>query len=325
MHLCTTPMSAEEASRIEQLIQEESWTLGRDVIVNRNSNTISLFDIHDKDFCFFVRAPVPLYYQGVPVIPHHFCGCASPLVRPQELSILSMETTLDGLTSQQIRQLREYIGYIETIDFYIDRWVVVTIPLDLYTTALQKIESPYFQAWDCIFRLVPSTWQTKINTNKEPLSVPVPGFRVQSDTGVRSTRGALLRCRNQKLSASGPTIDLFTVSRHSFTAKRAIDLKPSLLSTAVLAAVLKLAYTVAEQAILPWQLHQQLVLIKVGIIMQDYLWIFGGRRLGFHILVSPTCCVDRGLFCSPGDCVLKNPSQYLLSTSCCWCFSLSVY
>ena len=290
VYKATPSMSAENANRIKQLVQKEPWTLGRVVVVNRNSNTISLFDFHDKHFYFFPRAPVPLYYQGVPVIPHHFSDAASPLVRPQELSILSMETDLDGLTSQQIRLLSEYFGYIEAIDFYLDRWVVVTIPRDLYTSALEKVESPYFQAWNCIFRLVPSPTnqpKSKINSGKKPVSVPAPGFRVQSDIGVKSTLGALLSRRNQKHSASSPTIGFFTVSRHSFTAKRAIDLKPGLLSTAVLAAVLHMAYTLAEEAILPWQLYQQLVLIKVGIIAQDYLWIFGGRRLGFHILVSP--------------------------------------
>lgn len=286
----TPSMSAEDANRIKLFIEKEPWTLGRDVVVNRDSNTISLFDIHDDDFCFFPRAPVPLYYQGVPVIPHHFSNAASPLVEPQELSILSMETHMDGLRSQQIRQLSEYLGYIQTVDFYLDRWVVVTIPRDLYTSALEKVESPYFQAWHCIFRLVPEPMdqpKLNINTGKMPLSVPAPGFRVQSDTGVKSTRGALLSRRNQKHSASGPTIGFFTVSRHSFTEKRVIDLKPSFLSAAVLDAVLHLADAVANEAIFPWQLYQQLFLIKAGVIVQEYLWIFGGRRLGFHILVSP--------------------------------------
>src|SRR5881394_919064 len=91
----TPSTSAENANRIKQLIQKEPWTRGRDVVVTRNSNTISLFDFHDKHFCFFPRAPVPLYYKDVPVIPHHLSD-ASPLVRPQELSILAMETDLDG-------------------------------------------------------------------------------------------------------------------------------------------------------------------------------------------------------------------------------------
>ena len=103
----TTSMLPEDADRIEQTIHKEPWTVGRRVVINRESNTISLFNDGDSDSSFPGTAAVPLYYQGISIIPHHFCDGGGPLLKPTELSTSFTETTLDGLTDAQIRQIPE--------------------------------------------------------------------------------------------------------------------------------------------------------------------------------------------------------------------------
>ena|SRR5579859_4017464 len=287
----TTPcMLAEDAARIEQAIHKEPWTVGRRVIINRESSTISLFDEGDRHTSFSCKTAIPLYYQGIPIIPHHFYSDATPLLTPTELSTSSTETTLDGLADAQIRQLMAYIGpHLKTIDFFLDRRVVVTVPLASYPKVMCQIGSPFFKAWDCIFRLVPSPeddprlWIHRTNLN--PLNLTAPEFDIQGASGVRSTMGALLCSRTEKQFASNPAIRFFTVSRQSFRFKRDIGIHLDFLSMIVLGVVSYLAYTGAEQAVLPLHLHQQLILTRCGIILQDSLWMYAGRRLGCHFLV----------------------------------------
>ena len=96
----TPTMSLSIAEKLNQTIRDEPWTLGRTVIINEASNTISLFHRHGSESLVVRQHDIPLRYHGVPVIPHHFPASVNPLKpAPSELEDSVALSRVDGLSN----------------------------------------------------------------------------------------------------------------------------------------------------------------------------------------------------------------------------------
>ena len=128
-------MSRSRLQAIESGIVHEPWAEGREIVVNQETNTISVFDIGDED-CQIQRHPVPLFYDEIPIIPHPYPYRSSDLL-PKELNT-SLNKVQDGLTRRQLQKFREYFVGLITVDYYLDKHIAITIPRQWYDAGISK-------------------------------------------------------------------------------------------------------------------------------------------------------------------------------------------
>ena len=62
-------MFSQVADKIREPLKYEPWISGKDVTVNEESNSITVFDISSSDEN---DLDIPLFFGGVPVIPHNY-------------------------------------------------------------------------------------------------------------------------------------------------------------------------------------------------------------------------------------------------------------
>jgi hypothetical protein len=288
-------MSPSTAEKLEQTIRDETWTLGRTVIINEASNTISLFHRHGSESLVVRQHDIPLRYHGVPVIPHHFPASVNPLKpAPSELEDSVALPRVDGLSNAQLCRLSSFIpGTIATIDFYLDRRVIITMDYSSHSPALEKVGSVYFCAWGCIFTLSTSwgfaggNMPTRCDQILPSSSETGPGSEIYNSAGTMSTFGPFLSRRTLSTLSTHDT-DLFVVSAHSFLMKEKVCVESNLLSLCVIASIIYLAIIATASELFPMPLLKQLFMIRTAVFLQNYLWKFLGRSLGYHNLVSPS-------------------------------------
>src|SRR6202022_3709254 len=138
----TPRMSSSVKTRIKSDIVNEPWTTGREVVINEESNTISLFDVDDTVSHRSRQREVPLRYHGVPIIPHEYSYITSTET-PGPFISESKTISLDGLASDQLSQLQMYIPGIIPIHFFLDRQVIITLSsTKSFELAIENIRTP---------------------------------------------------------------------------------------------------------------------------------------------------------------------------------------
>jgi hypothetical protein len=290
----TPTMSLSTAQKLKRTIHGEPWIAGRDFTINEASNTITLSNRHGREALLLRQSDIPLRYHGIPVIPHYFNLFVNPLPpRPPELEGRLVSQTADGLSNAQLHQLLSFIpGFIQTIDFYLDRNVLITIKLySLFKVheAQLKVGGNSFSAWGCNFIFIWATEGIKIQRqilvreSQTASNETGPGSAIHNSAGTKSTFGTYLR---PKTGAKVPPlgVDLFTVSAHSFLTKERMGYI-SLCAAVALSVRLGVRWTSSE--FLPKSIMKQFFLIRTGIFIQDCLWKYFGKRLGFHHMVFP--------------------------------------
>jgi hypothetical protein len=289
-------MSSSIAEKLSETIRDEPWTMGRSVIINETSNTISLFHRHGSESLLARRYDIPLRYHGVPVIPHHFPGSVEPLTPPpSELEDSVNLPKVDGLSNAQLGRLSSFFpGVIETIDFYLDRRVSITImDYSAYLAALKKVGAPYFSAWGCIFTLAislgseGSNMPPRCDKIKPNSSETGPGSEIYNSVGTMSTFGPFLSRKTPSTLSTHDT-DLFVVSAHSFLMKEKVYVGCSTLSLCIIAFVIYLAIIATSSELFPTPLLKQLFMVRTGVFLQDCLWKYLGRSFGYHNMVTPS-------------------------------------
>ena len=108
------------------------------------------------------------------------------------------------MTREHLQKLKEYFAGIITVDYYIDKHIVITISRQWYDTGIRKVGGSGFWAWGCFVVLL---WVVEkqdveiihdIDDRESNLSEGiVPGSRVYNENEEYSTFGALLYKRPQ--------------------------------------------------------------------------------------------------------------------------------
>jgi hypothetical protein len=273
--------------------------VGRCVIINETSNTISLFHRLRSKSLLARQYDIPLRYHGVPVIPYHFPGSRSvdppTPATPSELQDSVALPRVDGLSNAQLYRLLSFIpGVIETIDFYLDRSVLITMDYTSFLAAREKVGADFFSAWGCVFAFTLYTSlgseRSKMPTRRDKIlpnsRETGPGSEIYNRAGTMSTFGPFL---SRKSPSTLPThdTDLFVVSAHSFLMKQKVCVGFSPLALFILASVIYLAIVATSSELFPTPLLKQLFVVRTGVFLQDCLWKYLGRIFGYHNMVTP--------------------------------------
>lgn len=289
-------MSHSHLQAIESGIVHEPWAEGREIVVNQETNTISVFDIGDED-CQIQRRPVPLFYDEMPIIPHPYPYRNSDLL-PKELNT-SLNKVQDGLTRRQLQKFKQYFVGLITVDYYLDKHIAITIARQWYDAGISKVGGPGFWAWGCFVVLlcVVEKQDLEIIHNIEDRESTVsedivPGSRVYNENGEYSTVGALLYKRSQFPTTSHyPTVpinvDYFTVSAHSFIKKIYAGIGMNWRCALILSFVTHVAYIGMMQNLFNMVLIKQVLLIRLFVLFHNSVWIYAKRLYGLHTMVNP--------------------------------------
>jgi hypothetical protein len=268
-------------------LANESWTIGRDTVVNKMSNTISVFEVSDSNGNHTVITDeIPFSYRDVPVIPHCYPRSHS---NPAPFDYSSNNTLFDGLTEKDIRTLRQNLCGILAIDFYIDRQVYIKMTREGWEEAYDKYQTTALSAFGCILILILAAPQDvpfkgfieySSTESREPIA---PGVEIFNKFAEYSSIGVLLL-----LCGYGPQEDLkyFTLSAHSFVRKRHVyDF--NILSAFVLTIITYIAYIAATRQLYSLLFLKTWLFIRLYIFLWDALIKYHGKLLGIHQLVYP--------------------------------------
>ena len=282
-------MSRTRLQAIGERIVNEPWAEGREIVVNQESNTISLFDL-DEEECENQRLPVPLFYDDIPIIPHPYPYQKSDS-HPKELNT-SVDKVRDGLTREQLQMLKEYFVGIITVDYYLDKHIVITIAPQSYNAGICKAGGTGFWAWGCFVVLlwVAEKQDVEIihdtdDCESSTSEYIVPGSRVYNENGEYSTVGALLYKRPQISTTAQdyPTVpinvDYFTVSAHSFIKKTYAGIGLNWRCALILPFVSHVAYVGMTRSLFDMVLIKQVLLIRLFVLFHDSVWIYAGKTL----------------------------------------------
>jgi len=288
-------MSHPRLQAIEDRVVNEPWAQGREIVVNQESNTISVFGVHEED-CENQHPPVPLFYDDIPIIPHS-CPYRKSDLNPKELNT-SLDKVRDGLTQEQLWKLKDYFIGVITVEYYLDKQVVITIAQQWYDTGFFKVGGSEFWAWGCFVVLLCAVEKQDVEIvpdidNRDSIVSEdiVPGSKVYNENGEYSTVGALLYERSQLSTAAqhypaGPiTVDYFTVSAHSFVKKIYAGIGMNWRCAVVLPFVSQVAYAGMTQSLFNMLLIKQVLLTRLFVLFYDFIWIYAGRPCGLHTKV----------------------------------------
>jgi len=277
-----TPLkpSSEDARNLLPSLSEEPWVKGLIVDYNPSSNTISLFDDFMRETQPSLQRNIPLRYRGIPIIVHDYACDPNRIPVAHQLS-QSVDTLKDGLTGSQLRELQDFIpDHIHSIEFYLDRQVIVTLSSETICNTVSKLGFGAFRAWDCVFILtIPRIYETW-HQHPSFLGIPklgasglLPGLKINNDLGVVSRAGIFLRSRLPKAC----TISHFLISAHSFVKKKRLKLGLNLSSSLVLLSIV-LFFVVSSKidqscCKFPTNITVLLVITRIGLLI---LCLFNG-------------------------------------------------
>jgi hypothetical protein len=273
------------ARRIYQNSQREDWMKGRSIIVNEDTNTISLFETDEPDATAQRTHEMPLIYEGTAVIPHPFVRDVPPICPIK----LNTPTRLleHGLSNDQLIRLCVYLPGIVTVDYFRDRQVIIRLMQSYYHEAVEKIGGERFRAWNCAMLLVGLSSPGFIEPDQAPVETPgpcLPGCNIYNDDKCSSTLGVFLKPRPRNFGLDATTVQHFTASAHSFLRKKPIELVQ--MTTAIsFALITQFAFICLRSRMLPILLVEQFLFVRVGILLLDILWIYLGCGLKVHTVV----------------------------------------
>jgi len=118
-----TRMPPAQHRQLQEALEKESWTQDRDVRINAGTNSISIFNrpfAEDEFPVHFARPPVPLSYQGVPVVSHSYPLVPDPFVLPQFSLSPNVPSPIGLMSLDQITTIKDFLGHVEIIDVYLD-------------------------------------------------------------------------------------------------------------------------------------------------------------------------------------------------------------
>jgi hypothetical protein len=269
-------------------LANEPWTIGRDIVVNKMSNTISVFEVsdHRNGNRTIITDEIPFTYRDVPVIPHCYPRLHSS---PAPFDYSSNNALFDSLDEKDIRTLYQNLRGILSIDFYIDRQVYIALTREGWEEAYNKYPTMALSAFGCILILalaapqeVPFKGFTEYSSTKSRKPI-APGVEVFNKLAEYSSIGVLLLLRGH-----GPQENLkdFTLSAHSFVRKRHIyDF--NILSTFILTIIVYVAYTVATRQLYSLLFLKTWLFIRLYFLLWDALIKYYGKLLSIHRLVHP--------------------------------------
>ena len=279
-----SPMSKDRA---EQILKDckASWAKRKDIVVNQNTHTISVFDMDERGHDS-ASEDIPLTYQNLSVIPHPFPRLV-PSICPVELNTPTEELP-DRLSNDQIRRIRDYLPGMESLYYFVDRQIIVTLSKSSYQLAVQKVGCLYFQAWSCtVLLMLSSQLAGKIEHSHLMESTPscIPGSNIFNVDNCFSTLGVFLKpvpLTDQK----DIEIEHFTASAHSFLSKKPLEIGFQKISVILIAFLTIMASGFVSCGILPFVLVQQYLFVRIAISGMDTIWKTLGSCLGLHSVVS---------------------------------------
>lgn len=282
-----TPKMTVDVDHLNHLLERAGWTRGRDVVVNAESNTISVYEDLESTSEESDLETIPLFFHDIPIIPHSFPR-PSPSTAPPEFA--TEEPMLDGLSNEQIKVLRETLPGLERIEFYLDRIVVLTVREKFANVSLEKTGAMCFAAFGCvsILAVVNRTLGHRHEgvAKNEAISTRsiFPGSKVYNSVHAYSTLGAFL-VPGSKYPSSEYLLEFFTVSAHSFLRKRSFDFGftwPTLLAGPVV-AYLALRYKSLD--LFGISISAQYLFTRLWIEVYDIVNSRWGDKLGWRNLV----------------------------------------
>ena len=274
--------------KVLQTLSSATWTIGRDVVVNVELNTISVFDLEKQ-----IVEDIPLSILGIPIIPHSFPQ-PTPLDAPPLLDApdeLDPGHLCDGLSDGELSALRKYLpGLIQSIEFFLDRVVILTVGADYFNMCFDKIGGTSFRAFGCVFVLLAVGDSVRRGHRKSLPEDHVspggvrPGCRIYNEDGGFSTLGAFLVDRKEKYPSSEYLLTWFTVSAHSFLRKRPFKLG-SWFTIIFIPVTAKIALRWAMTSFFGLSVCRQYLLTRVCIWSWELVYKFWGYRFGWHGMV----------------------------------------
>jgi hypothetical protein len=282
--------------KVLQALSSATWTTGRNVVVNVESNTISAFYLENQ--IEDTLEDIPLSILGIPIIPHLFPQPTPPLNAPPLLDApdgLDPGHLCDGLSDQELSALRKYFpGLIQSIEFFLDRVVILTVGTDHFNMCFDKIGGTYFRAFGCVFVLLVRHARRKSppedlvsQSPPEDLVSPGglrPGCKIYNEDGGFSTLGAFLVDGKETYPTSEYLLTWFTVSAHSFLRKRPFRVG-SWFTIIFVPLIGKIALKWAMTSFFGLSVCRQYLLARVCIRSWELVWKFCGFKLGWHGLV----------------------------------------
>ena len=200
-----------------------TWAKGRNVVVNENSNTISVFNMDERGHDSAIE-DIPLTYQGVSVIPHPFPNVI-PSICPPMLNMPTRTQQLpDRLTTEQIHRFRDYFPGMVSLDYFLDRHIIVKLTKSSYQLAVKKVGGVCFLAWGCTVFLMMTPQFARKTENRvliEPTPSCIPGSNIYNVDNCFSSLGVFLKPL-PRTDLKEIKIEHFTVSAHSFLSKKPI-------------------------------------------------------------------------------------------------------
>jgi hypothetical protein len=282
-------MSDDMYTNISAHLSSQHWTKGRDVVVNKASNTISVFDVNeifpDETLDY---GDIPLLFEGLPVLPHSYHR-RQPHLKPQQLN--TSPAIADGLSGDNLRALNQFIPGIVHIDYYLDRQVLVKLGSEAFDEAVKKLHGVSFYAWNCVFIIVLFAEREAIPYVQDQMAEVVPemsvsGSKVYNDMGEFSTVGVLLHPSPPKFAPAELPVQYLTVSAHSFMKKKDLSF-PHWRSIVLGVSVSCLAYVPMLENPFPEELVNQLLLVRTAISLHSLIYGQFGRIFGLHHFVPP--------------------------------------
>ena len=269
----TPTMNDPEA--VERAISSASWAENRIAIVNRDSDTISVFE--DPKAEKVNPEEIPLSVRGVPVIPHLL-----PHTRPRKThpQLPASEANRDGFSSAQLKKLHEIFLGLQSVEFFFDRIVILRVTKEYYASCLESAGGDrVFSGYGCVMWLLaiagPPTVYLPPAPEAEKDDVVQPGCGVYNSRGEYSTLGVFL-VQGQQYPNSAIDIEYFTVSAHSYLKKVAIDLGMNWASLLVVPFCVYMGYVEAITQAVDISLCRQYAIARMCIALFDWILVKGG-------------------------------------------------
>ena len=280
-------MSKDKAKKVLEDCKTEKWAKQRNVIFNEDTNTISVFDMdecgHDEPN---EGEPIPLTYQDVSIVPHPFPKLV-PTIFPVELNTPTEELP-DRLSSDQIRRFHLYFPGMVSLEYFIDRQIIVRLTKSAYELAMEKVGSTSLRAWSCTVLLVWSS-QFADKTEKFPSiqSAPsvIPGSNIYNVENRFSTLGVFLKPL-PVIDERDIKVAHFTVSAHSFLSQKQSGIFDKTSVIFIFLITNTVFRSMRSIIFLPFILVQQYLVIRVTISVMNVIWKFFGHIVGLHSLVT---------------------------------------
>ena len=267
-----TRMPPAQHRQLQEALEKESWTQDRDVRINAGTNSISIFNkpfAQDEFPVDFARPPVPLSYQGVPVVSHSYPLVPDPFVLPQFSVSPDVPSPIGLMSLDKITNIKDFLGHVEIIDVYLDGEVTFGIADNHFRATVHKLGHFEFEAYGYPCRLgrasqltsVPDKTLEKLDDHDIPSDIG-PGMPVYNASMESSKIGMLLAPR-ESLQQSPVDIYHFTVSNHSFLRKMSLAWPPTAGKIALFSILLGYVFFLAQLQFLPLTLHARFLSVRL--------------------------------------------------------------